>query len=246
MEGPPFTLWKSFLHGQAALHHHHCTRVPTVGCCAWSAGLASTTLLALLALCVEVGVSRACLLRPFVAILLWSELAEGLSVDAIVLCVPLRPLERAPAEAQSLRLSAAVAAACGCVPRGQRAVLDADMNALTDRSSVWWRLFLPFPVLVQSAPSASSAASDRCSRISPSQSLVEGLVLPRCPFRESLCCCCTLAAFRNTLAQGAHHHTLYPCSCSLQSSSRTTCAFSLSTWWFRCDSGVLKLLGCVR
>ena len=52
-------------------------------------------------------------------------------------------LGRAPAEAQSLRLSAAVAAAFGSVPRGQRALLDADMNALIDRLSC---LVDPVPV----------------------------------------------------------------------------------------------------
>ena len=40
-----------------------------------------------------------------------------------------------PAEAQSLRLFAAVAAAADCVPRGQRALLDADMLELIDRSA---------------------------------------------------------------------------------------------------------------
>ena len=62
-----------------------------------------------------------------------------------MLCDPLRPLGRAPAEAQSLRLSAAVAAAFGCVPRGQQALLDADINALID-----WSSCLVEPVLVLS------------------------------------------------------------------------------------------------
>ena len=59
----------------------------------------------------------------------------SLSTDAIVVWFSLlRPPGLAPAEAL-LRLSAAVAAAFGCVPRGQRALLDADMLELIDRST---------------------------------------------------------------------------------------------------------------
>ena len=59
----------------------------------------------------------------------------SLSTDAIVVWFSLlRPPGCSPAEAL-LRLSAAVAAAFGCVPRGQRALLDADMLELIDRST---------------------------------------------------------------------------------------------------------------
>ena len=54
---------------------------------------------------------------------------------AMVWLSSLRPPGCSPAEAQSLRLFAAVAAAVGCVPRGQRALLDADMLELIDRSA---------------------------------------------------------------------------------------------------------------
>ena len=57
----------------------------------------------------------------------------------------LRPPGCTPAEAQSLRLFAAVAAAVGCVPRGQRALLDADMLELIDQSAC-----LVEPVTVES------------------------------------------------------------------------------------------------
>ena len=69
---------------------------------------------------------------------------------------------------------AAVPAAYGCVPRGQWAPLDADMFELIDRSSclvepvVIGRAILLLPVLAQTAPSTSSVASGRCSRMSPS------------------------------------------------------------------------------
>ena len=70
----------------------------------------------------------------------------------------------------SVRLSAAVAAAFGCVPRGQQALLDADMLELIDRSTC---LVEPVTVLCSSracavpAASTSSAASGRCSRLYP-------------------------------------------------------------------------------
>ena len=56
-------------------------------------------------------------------------------MDAIVPCVPLWSPGCTPAEAQSLRLSAAVAAEFGCVPHGQWAALDADMLELIDQSA---------------------------------------------------------------------------------------------------------------
>ena len=72
---------------------------------------------------------------------------------------------------------------CGCVPRGQRALLDAHMLELIDRSAC-----LVEPVVVEScappvlvlslATSTSSAASGRCSRVSFPRGLVEGLLLP--------------------------------------------------------------------
>ena len=97
----------------------------TFECCAWFAGLTSTTLLPPPG-SVRGGPCFQSLVAPALRrILLGSALAEGLSVDAIELCVPLRPLGCSPTEAQSLRLSAAVAAAIGCVPRGQWAPLDA-------------------------------------------------------------------------------------------------------------------------
>ena len=71
----------------------------------------------------------------------------------------------------------------GYVPRGQWALLDADMPKLIDRFAC-----LVEPVVVESlcssracavpALSTSSAASGRCSRIHPPRSLVEGLLLP--------------------------------------------------------------------
>ena len=90
-----------------------------------------------------------------------------------------------------MRLSAAVAAAFGCVPRGQRALLDADMLELIDRSAclvepVVVESCAPPPVLVLSpAASTSSAASGRCSRILPPRGLVEGLLLPESSLRAA-------------------------------------------------------------
>ena len=109
----------------------------------------------------------------------------SLSTDAIMIWFYLlRPPGLAPAEAL-LRLYAAVAAAFGCVPRGQRALLDEDMLELIDRSTC---LVEPVSVGVLCssracavhAASTSSAASGRCSRISPPRGLVEGLLLPSC------------------------------------------------------------------
>ena len=96
---------------------------------------------------------------------------DRVSLPCMVWLSSLRPLGCTPAEAQSLRLFAAVAAAVGCVPRGQRALLDADMLELIDRSAC-----LVEPVAVETceppracavpAASTSSAASGRCSRMS--------------------------------------------------------------------------------
>ena len=141
-------------------------------------------------------------------------------MDAIVLCVPLRPLGRAPAEAQSLRVSAAVAAASGCVPRGQRALLDAVMNALIDQSSC-----LVEPVLVLSRARAvrtehvqrrvrSLLANVSCSRGARSLSL-HVVVVNSCPLQELPC----------SRRSSPHVVSLQLLS---ESSSPATCAFSLS------------------
>ena len=91
-----------------------------------------------------------------------------------------------PAESQSLRLSAAVAAALGCVPHGQWALLDADMLVMIDRSACLVELVLVGRALFALSgacgslrASTSGAASGGCLRISPSGGLVEGLVLLR-------------------------------------------------------------------
>ena len=66
------------------------------------------------------------------------------------------------------------------------ALLDADMRILIDRSAclvepvvVERVLFSSLPCSCKPAPNTSSAASGRCSRISPSRGLVKGLVLLR-------------------------------------------------------------------
>ena len=80
---------------------------------------------------------------------------------------------------------------CGCVPRGQRALLDADMLELIDRSTclvepVSVESCAPPPVLVLfPAASTSSAASGRCSRMSFPRGLVEGLLLPESSLRAA-------------------------------------------------------------
>ena len=81
---------------------------------------------------------------------------------------------------------------CGCVPRGQRALLEADMLELIDRSACLVEPVsvvescAPPPVLVLSpAASTSSAASGRCSRIPPPRGLVEGLLLPESSLRAA-------------------------------------------------------------
>ena len=90
----------------------------------------------------------------------------------------------------SVRLSAAVAAAFSCVPRGQRALFEADMLELIDPSTC---LVEPVTVGVLCssracavpAASTSSAASCRCSRMSLPRGLVEGLLLPSCSLRAA-------------------------------------------------------------
>ena len=64
----------------------------------------------------------------------------------------------------------------------------------------WWSS-LPFPVLVQAAPSTSSAACGRCSRM---------------PIARPCICCCpfTPTGSGTPFAQGAHLHTLFSRSCS--------------------------------
>ena len=83
----------------------------------------------------------------------------------------LRPPGCTPAEDQSLRLFAAVAAAVGCVPRGQRELLDADMLELIDRSACLVELVtvescVP-PVLVLSPQQARPAPRPVAAREFP-------------------------------------------------------------------------------
>ena len=109
-------------------------------------------------------------------------------VPEVVWLSPLRPPGSTPAEAQSLRLFAAVAAAVSCVPRGQRALLDADMLELIDRSACLVELIVVEscapPVLVLSPQQARP--SGRCSRIPPPRGLVERLFAPLgCSFRAA-------------------------------------------------------------
>ena len=147
----------------------------------------------------------------------------------LALRVPLRPPGLTPAEAQSLRLSAAVAAALGCVPHCQWALLDADMLVMIDRSACLVELVLvgrAFFALSGACASihagTSSAASGGCLRISPSRSLVEGLVLFRVAHPELL----LLSPFRSGCSPRpgprscAPHHfaTVYFRSCSFRAS----------------------------
>ena len=195
-----------------------------VPCCSWSDGLTTPGQLAIL------------------------------STDVVVLCVFRFGLWVAlPPKLSRCDSSAAVAAAFGCVPRGQWALLDADVFALIDGSSCLLEpllvgiALLIFPVLVQAAPGSSSAATGRCSRISPSRGLVEGLVVPRSSFREPLCCCCCCclpaasgipllrALITTRCIPAAAHQVVMSCDVGF-----------LSTLWFRCDSGVLELFGWAR
>ena len=128
----------------------------------------------------------------------WSALAEGLSVDAIVLCVRFVRLPgHDPAESESRGSRSRNCPRCvlpwfgfacsasasrprsgrsfGCVPHGRWALLDADILIMVDQSAC-----LVEPVLVRGAVvllpvlvppcalSTPSAASGRCSRMSPS------------------------------------------------------------------------------
>ena len=79
---------------------------------------------------------------------------------------------------------------CGCVPRGQRALLDADMLELIDRSAclvepVSVESCAPSVLVLSPAASTSSAASGRCSRMSFPRGLVEGLFLPESSLRAA-------------------------------------------------------------
>ena len=72
---------------------------------------------------------------------------------------------------------------CGCVLRGQRALLDADTLELIDRFTclvepVSVESCVPSVLVLSPAASTSSAASSRCSRMSFPRGLVEGLLLP--------------------------------------------------------------------
>ena len=106
---------------------------------------------------------------------------------------------------------------CGCVPRGQRALLDADMLELIDRSAC-----LVEPVSVEScapllvlvlfpAASTSSAASGRCSRSPPPRGLVEGLLLPESSLRAApVASLRLLLVHRVTLFLDVLLHVLHP------------------------------------
>ena len=79
---------------------------------------------------------------------------------------------------------------CGCVPRGQRALLDADMLELIDRSAC-----LVEPVVVESCSSSRACAVTRSKHVqrrvrsllanSPPRGLVEGLLLPESSLRAA-------------------------------------------------------------
>ena len=121
----------------------------------------------------------------------------------------LRPPGHDPAEAQSLRLSAAVAAAFGCVPRGQRALLDADMLELIDRSAclvepVTVESCAP-PVLVLSPQQARPTPRPVVAHEYPSRGLVEGLVAPELLLPSCSLCRCrrfTATASGTSLCRG--------------------------------------------
>ena len=91
----------------------------------------------------------------------------------------------------SVQLSAAVADALGWVPRGQRALLDADMLELIDPSAclvepVTVESCAP-PVLVLSPQQARPAPRPVAARdCTPSRGLVEGLLLLRAAHSELL------------------------------------------------------------
>ena len=97
-------------------------------------------------------------------------------VPEVVWLSPLRPPGSTPAEAQSLRLFAAVAAAVSCVPRGQRALLDADMLELIDRSTCLVEL-----VVVESCTPPVLVLSPQQARTVPRPVAARGF-----PLREAL------------------------------------------------------------
>ena len=79
---------------------------------------------------------------------------------------------------------------CGCVPRGQRALLDADMLELMNLSAcqvepVVVESCAPSVLVLSPTASTSSAASGRCSRMSFPRGLVEGLLLPESSLRAA-------------------------------------------------------------
>ena len=114
-------------------------------------------------------------------------------VPEVVWLSPLRPPGSTPAEAQSLRLFAAVAAAVSCVPRGQRALLDADMLELIDRSTCLVELVVVEsctpPVLVLSPQQARTAPRPVAARGFPLREALwkvfcsPGLLIPSCSCR---------------------------------------------------------------
>ena len=84
---------------------------------------------------------------------------------------------------------------------------------------VWWTLLLltepslHFTVLVQAAPSTSSAASPSLLEC-PSRGPVEGFLLPMYSFRASLLLPSHLPHCFRDLPRSGPHHTLLSCSCS--------------------------------
>ena len=129
----------------------------------------------------------------------------------------------------------------------QRALLDADMNALIDRSSC-----LVEPVLVLSR--ARAVGTEHVQRRVRS-------LLAKIPIARP----CGRSCASEMLAPRASLLLLLTCSrplqdlpllrtppCSGRSSPQAAhqvvvpCDLSLSTLWFRCESGVFELLGCVR
>ena len=161
--------------------------VPLVRLCsAWFPRSSQWSFLPLPALCLRSSVWAALFLRVHVAIrfrssehgcdrgLAFTASASGVHSRRSLVFATLRSCRR-----------------CGCVPRGQRAQLNADMLELIDRFArlvepVAVESCAPPPVLVLSpAASTSSAASGRCSRMSFPRGLVEGLLLPESSLRAA-------------------------------------------------------------
>ena len=123
----------------------------------------------------------------------WSFLPLPALCQEVVWLSPLRPPGSTPTEAQSLRLFAAVAAAVSCVPRGQRALLDADMLELIDRSACLVELVVVEsctpPVLVLSPQQARPAPRPVAAREFPLREALwkvfcsPGLLIPSCSCR---------------------------------------------------------------